>query len=314
MRALEHERQLPLAPEGLLQGAWADGASPAAGLAVLADWLLEHANPRCRERGAALTAALRDRQLIPLGLARVPGQAWTTARFAFGPFAERIGAESADAQLVLLPPIDHDGGVWVGSPDLEAWRNPAREARNFVRLGALLLARTAISQRLYDGEHEPFHEPSPLHPANRLSWLDASAWCRALGLRLPYEVEWEFACRGGTQSAFHFGELADPRLANYRRPGQRGGAVDVASLPANGFGLHEMHGNAGEWVADSYHHDSRGEGGRGLEDSALRVVRGGAWSEPPQCCRAAYRRAEHPGRRSISLGVRVARALDPVGD
>lgn len=70
--------------------------------------------------------------------------------------------------------------------------------------------------------------------------------------RLPSEAEWEYACRAGTKTAFSFGATITTAQANFSSGGRkaRRGTVAVGSLPVNGWGRHETHGNVWEWCED----------------------------------------------------------------
>jgi len=91
--------------------------------------------------------------------------------------------------------------------------------------------------------------------------------------------------------------------------------VPVGSLPANPWGLHEVHGNVWEWVQDRYHDSYVGapadgsawEGGEG----SVRVVRGGSWNDDPWYLRAAVRSKNGADYRSDRIGFRLARTLPP---
>jgi formylglycine-generating enzyme required for sulfatase activity len=106
------------------------------------------------------------------------------------------------------------------------------------------------------------------HPAGYVSWEDAAAWIATMNQQrplpmgwrwaLPTEAQWEYACRAGTTSPFSFGASLNGDLANcdgqYPYQSQAGPSLGrstaVGSYPANPWGLHDMHGNVAEWVAD----------------------------------------------------------------
>ena len=170
------------------------------------------------------------------------------------------------------------------------------------------------------------------YPATYVSWDDAVAFCAALtkrereaghlpagySYRLPTEAEWEYACRAGTTTAYSFG--ADGReLSRYGWWGGLGGdgnakeekyAHRVGLKLANGWKLHDMHGNVWEWCRDGYQEKLPG-GGDPLAielspEGSLRVIRGGGWSRLARYCRSARRNGTTPSRRYSALGFRLA--------
>jgi formylglycine-generating enzyme required for sulfatase activity len=175
------------------------------------------------------------------------------------------------------------------------------------------------------------------HPVVNVSWNDAQAFCTWLAkiggrpLRLPTEAEWEYACRAGTQSCYHFGNDGE-ELARYANVADRTAkklfptfttiaAADghvftspVRSFRPNGFGLFDMHGNVLQWCADWYGpYDGLGARDPLREEKVSensKVVRGGSWISPAVYCRAAGRMGFGPSVRHVMLGFRVAFRVD----
>ncbi|MBC7820550.1 MAG: formylglycine-generating enzyme family protein, partial [Planctomycetaceae bacterium] len=103
----------------------------------------------------------------------------------------------------------------------------------------------------------------PNHPMENMEWTQAAEFCQKLSAapeersagrkyRLPTEAQWEYACRAGTATAFHFGASVSSKQANCDGKTPYGDAepgpylrrtAKVGSYPANAFGLHDMHGN-----------------------------------------------------------------------
>ena len=149
----------------------------------------------------------------------------------------------------------------------------------------------------------------------------------AVVARLPSEAAWEYDCRAGTSTAFHFGDQITPEQVNYngnypyaggRKGLYRGSTVPVGSLPANPWGLYEMHGNVWEWCADGQREyvardetDPRGPEGAGV---AARALRGGSWYYDAGFARSAGRYAGAPGSADRRIGFRFAlRSTSPAG-
>ena len=152
------------------------------------------------------------------------------------------------------------------------------------------------------------------------SWFEAAEYCRRLSqregmlYRLPTEAEWEYACRAGTDSAYHEGVVLDPSQANtdgdrtvVGLPPAADRPLPVASFPANAWGLFDMHGNVWEWCADWKAAYPLGPltDPTGPETGAMRVLRGGAWDAPVVAARCANRWANFPELRTDAIGFRV---------
>jgi len=171
-------------------------------------------------------------------------------------------------------------------------------------------------------------------PVEMVSWLDATEFCKRLSkktgreYRLPSEAEWEYACRAGTTTPFHFGETITTDLVNYRGtdnerygwPGSYGdgpkGKYREETTPvghfkaANAFGLYDIHGNLWEWCADHWHDSYEGAPTDGSawiteRDDSLLLLRGGSWLFIPRDCRSACRIKGYAGLRDYDTGFRV---------
>ena len=152
-----------------------------------------------------------------------------------------------------------------------------------------------------------------------MSWNDATSFCAKLEWRLPSASEWEYACRAGTTTAYHYGSNSSASLGNFswygdnayyanqRYPHQAG-----VKLP-NAFGLHDMHGNVWEWCQDRWHDNYIGAPTNGLPwesgASTKRVFRGGGWVDAAAACRSAYRMGYPPYTFCSFIGFRPACSL-----
>ena len=179
---------------------------------------------------------------------------------------------------------------------------------------------------------EPGFSQGEDHPVLCVSWNDAMAYVAWLngraggGYRLPTEAEWEYAARGGSQSAYTFGpdagalcryaNVADHR-AKQRFTGWTIAPCDdghvftapVGAFGANPWGLHDVHGNVWEWTCSDYDKDYSG-GEQGCADAAAHyATRGGCWLNSPRSARSADRNWNSPGYRCGILGFRLARTL-----
>ena len=125
------------------------------------------------------------------------------------------------------------------------------------------------------------------------------------GCRLLSESEWEYMARAGTMDQLHFGSDMSSAQANYRE--NRGGMVPVGSYAANGFGLHDVHGNVWRWREDCWNSSYRGAPRDGSawvsEDCGKRVFRSGSGDVVPKYLRAAVRGEIYSGHHGFNNGV-----------
>lgn len=171
------------------------------------------------------------------------------------------------------------------------------------------------------------------HPVVQISWHDARAFVEWLNrkhrgehrFRLPHESEWEYACRAGTSTARFWGEtpeqackhasVADattkrtwPMLAAHSCTDGFETSAPVGRFAPNRWGLHDMLGNAWEWIEDSYveyHGHTPAESAH--DEPVLHVLRGGSWAYGPGQVRCAFRNVMSPTGRSYSVGLRVVK-------
>jgi formylglycine-generating enzyme required for sulfatase activity len=160
-------------------------------------------------------------------------------------------------------------------------------------------------------------------PVEKVSWYDCQEFISKLrckdkrSYRLPTEAEWEYSCRAGTTTCFHFGNTISTDQANYdgriyspsdgkRRGVFRDGTTPVDMFPANSWGLYDLHGNVYQWCQDWYgdYPNSEVTDPQGPKTGKGRVVRGGVWDLGPNH-RSAYRGSYYPDTRASSCGLRL---------
>jgi len=166
-------------------------------------------------------------------------------------------------------------------------------------------------------------EQVPQRPVEQVSWNTIQGFLSQTGMRLPTEAEWEYAYRAGTTTAFHGytgqegGTNADSLLGYiaWFAEGSFSNAAWGQTRPVggklgNGFGLHDMSGNVGEWVndwyGDNYYSTPNQDNPLGPSSGSTRVLRGGSWGGYSGGCRASYRNDGGPGCEDC-VGFRVAR-------
>jgi formylglycine-generating enzyme required for sulfatase activity len=143
------------------------------------------------------------------------------------------------------------------------------------------------------------------NPVEQVSWNDCQSFCQSSGLRLASESEWEYACRAGTTTAYSFGASITKQQANFEATR----TVAGGSLPANQWGLREMHGNVWELCEDGYETTaSSTQDAVNGNSGSYRVLRGGAWNFNTDIVHSSDRYFNSPGNADYSIGFRVARA------
>ena len=267
------------------------------------------------------------------------------------------GATAATADSLTLTMVEIPAGEFqMGSPDHELDRSGDEGPQHQVQLENFFMGQTPITQAQWRmvADWEPMEgerwgrdlDPNPSHfqgklarlledetstderPVEQVSWFDAKEFCNRLSQRtgriytLPSEAQWEYACRAGSITPFHFGETITQALANFDETPSNGDSPQVevrqqttpiSCFPANAWGLQDMHGNVLEWCEDHWHRSYEGApsdlsawlDSAGPEEGT-RLLRGGSWNSNPKYCRSAFRYRIGPGRTGSGVGIRVA--------
>lgn len=246
--------------------------------------------------------------------------------------------------LVFIPA----GTFVMGSPESELCRNGNEGPQTTVTLSRGFCAgRYEVTQ----GEYLAVMGTNPSRfnggsygtnlnwPVEQVSWHDATNFCYQLTLReraagrlpaewehrLPTEAQWEYACRAGTITPFHYGPALLSGMANFiglyeygctgdpcycynSRGIYLGRTTSVGSYGPNAWGLYDMHGNVWEWCQDWYGDYPGGSmtDPQGPAMGSSRAYRGGSWRTIASGCKSAIRLQDYPTTAYDIVGFRVA--------
>lgn len=219
------------------------------------------------------------------------------------------------------------GTFQMGSPESERERDSNETQHEVTLTQGYWLADTACTQAFWEsvmGTNPARFKNNKNNPVERVSWDDVQKFCKQLNkqvpgldVQLPSEAQWEYACRAGTTTPFSFGVNITPEQVNYdgnypyaisRKGLYRKKTVPVKLLPANPWGLYEMHGNVYEWCQD-WLGDYPTElvvDPLGAEMGSERVLRGGSWFYDGRFMRSADRYGYTPDDLDRGIGFRFA--------
>ena len=233
---------------------------------------------------------------------------------------------------VFLDMVQIPGGTFMmGSPESEEGRDDD-EAQQQVTVDDFYIGKYEVTQEQWQaimGNNPASFKKGGKYPVEKVSWNDCQEFCEKLSEKtgltftLPTEAQWEYACRGGTTTPFYYGETLSTDIANYngkyvygesKKGVYRQETTEVGSFPANGFGLHDMHGNVWEWCQDDYEKNYQANNKNFQQDankvtanavtlvsasfapnillannSQYKSLQGGSWVSIPNNCRSAIR-------------------------
>ncbi|MBE9216416.1 SUMF1/EgtB/PvdO family nonheme iron enzyme [Plectonema cf. radiosum LEGE 06105] len=246
-------------------------------------------------------------------------------------FSENLSSE-VTLEMVSIP----GGSFIMGSPRNEG--NTDEFPQHIVTLKPFFMGKYPVTQTQWKAvaslpQVNRCLNPNPSKfkganlPVENVSWYEVQEFCARLRektgreYRLPSEAEWEYACRAGTSTPFHFGKSLNAQLVNCNidnyHPIEAIGKHYKQTTPvgsfavANDFGLYDMHGQVWEWCADSWHKNYYDAPTDGTVwefggDIHRRVLRGGSWSFSPESCRSASRSWNEPEGGLRICGFRLA--------
>jgi formylglycine-generating enzyme required for sulfatase activity len=248
-------------------------------------------------------------------------------------YTEDLG-EGVKLTLMLISA----GEFLMGAPEDELESEDNERPQHRVQVPQFLMGRYPVTQAQwrtvagYPQETQELNpDPSdfkgPNCPVENVSWEDAQEFCQRLSTTsgktycLPSEAQWEYACRAGTTTPFHHGEMITPEVVNYDgkyiyndspQGEYRDQSTEVGIFPANDWGLHDMHGNVLEWCEDVWHVDYQGAPINGQawfepdKKELKKLLRGGSWSNFPAYCRSARRYYGTSVNGYADIGFRVS--------
>lgn len=255
--------------------------------------------------------------------------------------------EGTGMVFILIGPSEFLMGAQADDPDSPQYHEHCEESEeppHRVQLGAFLISKYEVSQAQWiamTGTNPSFYD-EPLsyanithdltHPVERVSWFECVRVLSRFGLTLPSEAQWELAARGGTTTAWWFGDERESLLESDAiniadESAALGGALwpGISELPGfddgyvvhapvdefspNGFGLFNVHGNVMEWCIDEYDEEfySRSPDKDPVSwtsDSEAKSLRGGAFSDNATAARSAARGRNSPDAEVYTIGVR----------
>ena len=278
-------------------------------------------NTKARVRQQVSPHSSKQSIYSPINITKIPENTPLDINSALS-FTEDLG-KGVKLEMIAIP-----GGTFLmGSPENEVERFSDESPQHEVTVPGFFIGKYQLTQLQYQTimGTNPSYFKGDNRPVEGVCWEDAVKFCqklnhRTLGnYRLPSEAEWEYACRAGTKTPFHFGDNVTTDLVNYNgnypypsapKGKYREQTTDVGIFPPNAFGLYDMHGNVWEWCEDERHENyinapTDGSSWQSRISLGQKVLRGGCWHDYARYCRSACRLKSPCCSRNYFYGFRV---------
>jgi formylglycine-generating enzyme required for sulfatase activity/tRNA A-37 threonylcarbamoyl transferase component Bud32 len=300
---------------------WRKYVSLSEELTTLLETMLQDIPAKRYQSATEVLAALTNQKTIVISTPQLPAN----TNLNINPhtsFTEDLG-KGIKLEMIAIP-----GGTFLmGSPENEVERFSDESPQHEVTVPGFFIGKYQLTQLQYQTimGTNPSYFKGDNRPVEGVCWEDAVKFCqklnhRTLGnYRLPSEAEWEYACRAGTKTPFHFGDNVTTDLVNYNgnypypsapKGKYREQTTDVGIFPPNAFGLYDMHGNVWEWCEDERHENyinapTDGSSWQSRISLGQKVLRGGCWHDYARYCRSACRLKSPCCSRNYFYGFRV---------
>jgi formylglycine-generating enzyme required for sulfatase activity len=231
---------------------------------------------------------------------------------AFQNSSQQSGAPPPKLGDAKTNPIDGLRYLWIPPGSLTTGCSPGDKecyedeypSRKVTLTRGFWLSQTEVTQAAF--RRIMAYNPSVFEgdnlPVESITWVEADAYCTAIGGRLPSAAEWEYAARAGTTGS-RYGNLDD--IAWYWN-NAKFSTHPVAQKKPNAFGLYDMLGNVVEWTYTWYWVQLNQENinPTGPSVAEYKELRGGGWWDDPDLVRASYRRRFETGDEDYNIGFR----------
>jgi formylglycine-generating enzyme required for sulfatase activity len=204
---------------------------------------------------------------------------------------------------IFLFPVDVFG-VSSGMALIPAGEISREASTQSIHLDSFYIDKTEVTQIKFKqimGDTKFFFKGDN-HPAEQISWYKAKAYCEKIGKRLPSELEWEKAAKGGSNTKYYWGKKPEAKYSWF------GGDYDLGHHPVakkqpNLFGLFDTSGNVWEWTATTDNLKSK----YSEEIHYKRVAKGGAFNVSANLITSNSRLSLHAKNRLFNVGFRCAK-------